>query len=238
MQYILYWSMLKHKNSTFYCFSPLVMVATVIIELGLLIFLVFRYMLSKIIALAAFLLLFLALFQMAEYGICEQLGFADTTWVKIGFASITMLPVLGLHLVYAIAGKMNKPLLLATYGASAVWILIFVFGNIMQEAVCTGNYVIFNFLNPWERHYFIFYDLIILIAMVQAIRFARETKHENTKKALHWLFFGYISFTVPAIVIWFITDGADMAMPSIMCGFAVIFAVIVGARVVPHSVKR
>jgi hypothetical protein len=176
---------------------------------------------------------------MAEYGICKQIGLENTIWAKFGFASITMLPILGLHLVYTIAGKSNKALLLAGYTGTLAWVLVFVFGNIMQSAVCTGNYVIFKVVNPWEGYYYLFYDLVVLIAMVQAIRFARETKSTKTKNALHWLFIGYISFTVPAAVIWFLTDGADMALPSIMCGFAVIFAVIVGTRVIPYStVKR
>ena len=214
------------------------MAITVVIELGLLIYVLFRYKLQMTVVLAGFLLLFLALFQVAEYGICEQIGFSDTTWARFGFASITMLPILGLHLVYSIAGKSNRRLLAVGYLGTLAWILVFIFGDIMKGAICSGNYVIFDVTEPWEGYYYIFYDLTILIAMVQAIRFSRETKKDTVKNALHWLFLAYISFTVPAAIIWFLTDGADMALPSIMCGFAVIFAVLVATRTVPLVAKK
>jgi hypothetical protein len=230
--------MKKFSPTTFYCFSPFVMILTAVIELGLLAHMLIRRRWSLNVLLASGMLLFLALFQIAEYGICEGLRLSDTTWARLGFASITLLPVVGTHLVYSIAGRKNWKLLAALYAVTFVWIAAFVFGSLMQAAICSGNYVIFDIKEPWEGYYYLFYNGIILLAMVQAIRFSRMAKNRHIKMALHWLFLGYVSFTVPAAVIWFITDGADTALPSIMCGFAVIMAVLLAAKTIPTAENK
>src|SRR5687768_2570427 len=89
--------MKKYTNKLF-CFSPPVMIATFAIEIALAIYAVWRYKLNTISRLVVSLLVFLAIFQFAEYMLCGGFGVDGFTWSRIGYVSITMLPPLGLHL--------------------------------------------------------------------------------------------------------------------------------------------
>ena len=60
----------KYQNKLF-CFSPPVMIATIVIEISLLIYSVVRYKLNKLTRLVTLELLLLAVFQLAEFRVCR-----------------------------------------------------------------------------------------------------------------------------------------------------------------------
>lgn len=214
------------------------MALTVIIEVLLAIFSIIRLRNNRSVQLGVGILLFLALFQAAEYGICEQIGFGGTIWAQIGFASITMLPVLGMHLISTIAKLQDMRILLAAYLSGAVWIGLFAFGGIMENQVCSGNYVIFNLSAGFGGAYFMFYYFWLVFGSIVAIKQSFKKKvSKQQASALRAMVLGYASFTVPATLIWFVFDGAAQGLPSIMCGFAVIFALILGLKILPTASK-
>jgi hypothetical protein len=225
------------KGLKFYCFSPPVMIATFVIELILALYLLFKYKLSSVTKLAVLMLVCLATFQLAEYGICEQLGFGGLTWAKIGFFAITLLPPLGVHLVHVIAGKKMGILKPVMYAGAALWIGFFLFGGLINNSVCHGNYVIFDIPEPFELLYYVFYDVLLLVAIGLATAYAHQTKKPHVRRALHSLAVGYLLFIVPSMIFVAIDSytGANSPLPSIMCGFAVLLAVILAVKVVPES---
>ena len=81
----------KQKNqTTLFCFSPPVMLATVIIESGLALWTLFRYRQHLFGKIAVAILLLLAAFQISEYQVC---GNHDAeTWARFGLVAITLLP--------------------------------------------------------------------------------------------------------------------------------------------------
>jgi len=115
---------LKDKNY-FFCFSPEVMLATFLIEITLAVYVFFRYKMGFFGKIVVSLLVLLAAFQLAEYKICT--GYNGIVWSKIGFVVITLLPVLGLHLISFIAKR--KHFLTLGYALVTTYILIFIFGN-------------------------------------------------------------------------------------------------------------
>ncbi len=225
------------KQNTFFCFSPPVMAATVIIELALLCWSLVRYRKSTSLKLSVIILLSLAVFQAAEYGICESISLGSSMWAKIGFASITVLPVAGLHLIYSIAGRHPKKLIWFAYLSGLIWIGLFLFGGIMESQVCSGNYIIFNLKITFGGAYFMYYYFWLLFGSSVALKIAKTTD-KKTSQALRAMVVGYGSFTVPATFIWFIYDGASKGLPSIMCGFAVIFALILALYIIPRTAQR
>lgn len=231
--------MSKKNKLAFYCFSPPVMIATFLVEMALVFYTLFFRKLNLSVRLGAILILCLAIFQLAEYGICENLGLDNSTWAKIGFTSITLLPPLGVHLIYSIANKRAGPLVLASYAGAVAWILAFLFGDIMTGAVCGGNYVIFRISEPFEGLYYIYYDSLLLATMGLSAIFARKVKTKKLRNALYTLVFGYGAFIIPSIM--FSTfdkyGGVDSNLPSVMCGFAVILALFLGMKILPSASK-
>lgn len=231
--------MVRYRMQT-YCFSPPVMIATFIIEFVYLVFLLLTRKLTKITRLGMALLACLAIFQLSEFGICEFWGISGNTWAKIGFVSITMLPILGLHLVMAIANRENKRLLAFGYVLSVIWISMFLFANILRGSICSGNYIIFNIPDKYESSYYFFYDAIMALAIALAFRYVSLVRQRSKRIALQSLAIGYLSFIIPSIIFGYYDahSGADSNLPSVMCGFAVLFATIVTFKVIPLTTKK
>lgn len=227
---------MKKTNKTFYCFSPPVMIATFFIEIALVMYTLLFRKLNTSTKIGVVLIICLAIFQLAEYGVCESYGQANYM-AKLGFIAITLLPPLGLHLVTTIGKRDYKPLIIASYTVALAWIALFVFGSIMSGSVCEGNYVIFNIAEPYEGIYYLYYNFLLLLAMGLAISFAQKKRNppKNIRKALHALVFGYLAFIVPSIFFTLINDykGNDSQLPSVMCGFAVTLALVLALRTIP-----
>lgn len=231
----------KKTNNIFYCFSPPVMIATFFIEMALVMYTLFLRKLNKSTKIGVVLIMCLAIFQLAEYGVCEAYGTASLM-SKLGFIAITMLPPLGLHLVTTIAKRRYKFIILGAYLLGFSWIMMFVFGNIMSGSVCEGNYVIFNIAEPYEGIYYLYYNTLLLLAMGLGLSFAQKKRKptKNIRLALHSLVIGYLAFIVPSIVFTLVNDykGNDSPLPSVMCGFAITLALILATRTIPLTSER
>lgn len=227
--------MLKTNNRLF-CFSPPVMIATFLIEAALLIYTIWRYKLNKISRLAVLILTNLAIFQLAEFMVCGGLGLQGVEWARLGFVSITLLPPLGLHLGAVIARQSRPLLITAAYASAAVFSSIFLFTkDAMIGEQCQPNYVVFN-LQDWLTHLFVIYYYGWLIVSVWLIsRWAQRSKY---KKQLRNLMFGYMAFIVPTTTANLLNPDTISGIPSIMCGFAVIFAVVLVVGVLPGAAKK
>ena len=171
------------------------------------------------------LLLFLALFQLSEYGVCESLGLDPTIWARVGFVSITMLPPLGIHLVQKVRKDSNLTLAYGSYLLSLVFVVAFVFFDSFQSVGCSGNYAIFQISDGLGGAYFAYYYALLMLAVALAIDGWRKGRDSQNSQTLLYIVAGYASFVAPATFIHFVFDGVSNGLPSIMCGFALIFAV-------------
>lgn len=225
---------MKNRQLRFYCFSPPVMVATFIIEFSLLLYVMIRYKLNKYTRLIAALLLFLALFQLAEYKICTDLNADTDLWTRLGFVSITMLPALGMHLCLTIANRGWWALRILAYATTAGFIGLFAFGQqTFIGQVCGGNYVIFQLESAVSSLYYLYYYGWLLITIILAFYFYTQTGNKNIRRALKLLIIGYLVFLVPTTIINTYSPITKAGVPSIMCGFALIFALILAFRITP-----
>lgn len=225
------------KSDRLYCFSPLVMILTFVIESILFIYTLVRYRMSPLGRTVAATLLFLATFQFAEYHVCGH-SFIPASWSRIGFVAITMLPALGLHMILQIAGKKSK---IATYSAYASAILfagIFALNPATFEGhVCAGNYAIFQLQSPIGGFYFFYYYLLLFIGIAMAWTFSQKAKLP-IKKALYLQIVGYLSFVLPTSIVNMLNPQTLVGVPSIMCGFAVTYALILTFGIVPLVLKQ
>jgi hypothetical protein len=208
------------------------MLATIIIELGLAGWILARYTLHQPRRIILALLVGLAGFQMAEYGVC---GGAEGTlvWSRIGYILITMLPALGLHLISTLLGRPRTILVWTIYAiAGSLATILAVVPATLNSSICTGNYTVFRLSEPFSTVWSYYYTGAVLVGLVVATvsaGLASSTK----RRALGWLALGYASFIGPTLIIYYSSPGVRAGIPSIMCGFAVILALILGLKIAP-----
>jgi hypothetical protein len=223
------------KTDKLYCFSPPVMLATFIIEIIGALYVVLRFKMTPVSRLATAILVGLATFQLAEYNVCEGAWGVDSlTWARIGYVAITLLPPLGIHLATKMAGRPQKALVASGYTAAAVFAGIFLFvGHGMGSQECLGNYVIFKIAHWATIPYAIYYYGLLLVTVGYAFRAAKSMKNPSKASALKYLAIGYLAFIVPTTAANLIDPTTLAGIPSIMCGFAVILAIILAGLVMP-----
>lgn len=222
-----------------YCFSPLVMITTCVIEVALALWTVWRYRLNAVTRLIVAILMCLAIFQLAEYNVCTAaLGLSSLDWARVGFASITLLPPLGIHLAHSLVGDRRRTFVLSAYAAAVLFAAIFLLAERgMQSHVCAGNYVIFHTAPVVWPIYAVYYYGLLAVGVVYAFRSAARVKNSHLARALRWLAIGYMAFIVPTTFVNIIDPSTIAGIPSIMCGFAVILALILGFGVLPSGTK-
>lgn len=210
------------------------MAATFMIEIACVMYMLWRYRLTRVAQLIAATLTCLAIFQLAEYMVCEAaLGISSLQWARIGYVAITMLPALGLHIGLAIAGQQNRALVTFAYASAVCFSVIFLFsGYGVQAEQCLGNYVIFS-ISPWAAlPYAVYYYGWLLGGLAVFYRIQKKAR-ANASRALGWLSLGYASFIVPTTIANIVDPATIAGIPSIMCGFAVVFALILTFKVAP-----
>ncbi len=225
--------MSKKYQGKLYCFSPPVMLATFLIEFTLALYTFWRYKINTITRLAIIMLLSLGTFQLAEYMSCGNLGITNFEWARLGYGAITLLPALGIHMLTAISGKKMPALVSAAYASCAIFLGFYLFAvDSVSLKTCYANYAVFGAYKSISIPFGMYYYGWLLVGTYLAWLWAKELpKH---KKALQSMAIGYLVFILPTTTVNIIDPTTLKGIPSIMCGFAVLFAVILVARVLPN----
>ncbi len=233
----------KQKGVRFNCFSPPVMVATLIIEFVLAIYTLWRYKMTVLVRLIAITVIMLGIFQVAEYFVCTGFGLHAEQWSRIGFAAITTLPPLGLHILYRLSGKKARRMVGAAYGMMTCFIIFFLtYPTAFIGDKCTGNYVIFQIgTRPAVVYGLYYYGWLltgIIIGAHWANRFMKQGRPKHASlEAVRALIVGYLVFLVPTALSNTVSPSSRAGIPSIMCGFAVLFALILVIYVLPRMAE-
>jgi hypothetical protein len=208
------------------------MLATFLIEFGLLFYTLWRYKMTPVSRLVVAFLTSLGIFQLAEYMICGGLGLGHSEWIQIGYVAITLLPAFGLHLVVTLAKKSVSPLVYTAYMTAAAYAVYFIaFSSTVIAHECAPNYAIFAMDGYGYFFYGLYYYGWLLLTAGLAVRWSRQRPKQAP--ALRWMVAGYAAFIIPTSIANSIDPATISAIPSIKCGFAVLFAVILVWRVMP-----
>jgi len=218
------------------CFSPPVMLVTMLIEFGGALWLAWRYRLTRRARLAIAGLVCLGVFQLAEYLICEASGIDGLSWARIGHVAISLLPPIGVSLALELADHRSPVLETAIFCLCAGFIGYYGFwsGAITSET-CQGNYVIFT----GESHvagaiYGLYYFSLLAVGTGVSAYYARRISGQR-RIALWGLLIGYLTFIIPTTVIYLLDDSIRGGIPSIMCGFAVFLALMILGVAIPNG---
>lgn len=217
------------------------MLATFLFEIGAAIYVLFRYKHTRTALLIVAVLGCLAIFQGAEYLLCGGYGLSGGMWSKTGYLAITMLPPLGLHLAFSIANRRSRLVVPLAYASAAVFLAYFTFyTDAVSGVTCYANYVVFsspsNLIPPII--YGVYYYGWLIVGTAYSLYFSRKQRKKSLRSALIALAVGYASFLIPTTTVNIIDPSTIAGIPSIMCGFAVILAAILVARVAPRSIVR
>ncbi len=187
------------------------------------------------------MLVALATFQLAEYFVCTGIGSMAVPWSRVGFVAITALPPLGLHIMHVLAGKPKRRLVYSAYGLMAVFMTFFLAGSgVFTGHQCTGNYVIFQFSDNVTGAYSLYYFGWLLTGISLGFRWAGELKAKG-KTAIRQLqivqamILGYLVFLVPSALAMAVKPEVRRGIPSVLCGFAVMLALIIVVYILPRS---
>jgi hypothetical protein len=236
--------MRNRKATQLNCFSPPVMVATVIIELSLAIYTIWRYKMNTIGRLVAVTLVMLAGFQVSEYFVCTGSAGHVPVWSRLGFAIITVLPPLGLHLLHVVADKPKRRLVALAYLSMAGFIATFLLiPHAFNNYQCNGNYVIFHLRANLGGLYWYYYFGWLGISIGFGMRWANQLMSKGKSairqlQAVRGLIIGWLVFVLPTAIINVARPSTRDGLPSIMCGFAVFFALILGFYILPRVADR
>lgn len=226
--------MYKKYGNKLWCFSPPVMLATLLIEFFLAFYTVWRYKMTTVSRLAFSMLIGLGIFQLSEYMICGGLGLSHIEWAKTGYVAITILPALGVHLMAALAKSEKKvlPVIATAYATAAAYVLYFLAATDSVVArQCAPNYAIFDVHGVGADFYAVYYYGWLFVAVLMAALFSRKNK--KVTPALTWAAVGYAAFIIPTTFANLIDPTTLAAIPSIMCGFAVLLALVLAGKVLP-----
>lgn len=211
------------------------MVATMVIETGLAIYSLWRYKLNVLGRLIVAMLVGLAVFQLAEYQVCTGSGPSVVPWSRLGFVAISTLPPLGLHIMHVLAGKTGRRLVATAYASMAVFIVFFLLAQgAFSGYQCTGNYVIFQFSDNVTGTYSVYYFGWLIAGIGLGWRWLSQLKGK-AKQAAQGLIAGYLVFLLPSALAMTIKPETRRAIPSILCGFAVLLALILALYIMPRA---
>jgi hypothetical protein len=233
--------MRERQGTQLNCFSPPVMVATVIIELCLALYTVARYKMTEITRLITITLIMLATFQVCEYFVCTNLLGDTPTWSRLGFAAISVLPPLGVHILHVLAGKKDRWLVWTAYATMLIFVGFFLIGdNAFFGYKCTGNYVIFQVAYTWGGWFTAYYYGWLTVSFFMGVRWANALMKQGKKaykqlQTVRALMIGWLIFIVPTVISNTINPATKRAIPSVMCGFAVLFALILSLYILPRA---
>jgi hypothetical protein len=235
--------MFKPKPNQFNCFSPPVMLATLIIEFGLAVYTLWRYKLNAVTRLAVLLLIGLGAFQLAEYNVCTGSTHAEA-WSRFGFVMITALPALGLHLMSVLAGKPKRRLVLTAYATMAAYMVFFLaYRGTFTGDECTGNYVIFHLADNVSGWFSVYYYGWLAAGIGLGGKWANELMKAGAKarprlQSVRGMIVGYLIFLVPTGITNTVKPETLSGIPSILCGFAVLLALTLSFYVLPKAATK
>lgn len=219
------------------------MMATFVAEFCMAVYVLWRHKLDAFGRLVTLTLICLGLFQLAEYFVCGGAGLTAGAWARLGYAAITALPPLGLHILYKLGNHHERRLVWFAYVTMVgFWVYFLTMPGAIRGHECTGNYVIFQLGERASIMYGYYYYGWLLAAVSLGVRWlshlhARNALTKLRRDSIRALIVGYLTFLLPTGLANSVNPETRKGIPSIMCGFAVLFALILTFYILPRARK-
>ncbi len=188
---------------------------------------------KRITALCGVVLLLLAGYQVAEAFACSNAAWSLAA--RIGFLDILWLPALGVFLVLRLSNLSSRTvavvssLYFAAAAAMAVWILLE--PDFVNMSVCRVVFARYATARPVYTFFGIYYQFGLASMLIGAAAIMAGMEDGVRRRHLADILMGTLCFVLPALLIDVTVPEARGAIPSIMCHFALIFALFLGRLV-------
>jgi len=213
------------------------MLLTFSFELLAAIWIAWRYKLDRTAWMIIAVLVMLAIFQLAEWQVCANSG--AQLWARVGFVATALLVPMGTQLTQTFSP--DKPG--ARLNAVTWWLAIFfsawflLIPGSVEFIWCGGNYSIYKLATFLGYPYFAYYFVFLTLTLLQIRSRVKQTKSASSRRALTGLGIGMASFMIPTLLVNIAHPDMVRAMPSVLCGFAVILACFLVGVVAPAVLK-
>lgn len=195
-----------------------------ILEFGFLFFIILKNRRHPQFVWIVLLMIFLQVYQLMEFLMC--IGVDPNIIGRLGLVSITFLPPLGVLLsshVTNLKHWINWSGILCGIGLSIYYLIV---PNAFNLQTCNPFYAVYTYPlgNLYGIFYFGFIAWAFLLIIIGWIVNGKSHKKELNKKAI-FVLIGYISFLLPMAITVVINFSTSLAVPSIMCKYAILLAI-------------
>lgn len=226
------------------CFTPKVTLATFILEWGFAIWALIRYHGSRFGQLGVLLLALLGVYQFSEYAVCR--GSDPLLWGRIGFATIAVLPAIGIHLTVLLwryhatphlIGRITRWVVPISYFAASAFAILFLLNPAaIQSASCMPRYIQYGGSFEISQWFGAYYDVLIIWTIIALTKLYQQSER-LLKNVTAWLAIGYLSFIFPTYLVIFLFPFMNAGFPSVLCGFAIFLAIIMVWKILPRHAE-
>jgi len=209
-------------------YSPGLAIATACFEISVAVWALRGPGERSIIRTTGAILLLLATYQIIEVSICSNVSAAGFL-PQLAFIAVTWLPPLGLVLIANLYRPRSRMLYRNAYSMLAVAIGIVVWialdRGFVSVSVCTAVFARYTSAAPRFMLYSGFYWLGLL-GMILFSGYGVKTCGDcHRRRLLFQVFVGTLAFVVPSLLASYFAPPARGALPSVMCHFALLFAI-------------
>ncbi|MHA1401203.1 MAG: hypothetical protein ACTSQE_12710 [Candidatus Heimdallarchaeaceae archaeon] len=171
------------------------------------------------------ILLLLQLYQLSEFLIC--IGINPQVFGRIGYVIITFLPPTGYFLAVKLTNWRYKDYYLGFAIATAFSLIYLIDTSSVVLLDCNPLYATYYSKFPLAYGFFYYGYLFLGVALLFYSLTLNNIERTNSKLSL-LLLIGYLSFIVPMHLMTLIDPAYLSVVPSIMCKYALLLAVILG----------
>ena len=184
----------------------------------------------------AAMLMVLAGYQFAEAWVCANPD--AVIRARIAFIDVTWLPPIGLFLVMQLRDNHRRvtTVLFRIYLVCAVAFTIYLAGasDFVATTVCATIFATYQHGTPIHHLYGVYYYVGLSAIIVGAAYSLVSTPSTIHRAHLADIQIGILGFMIPAFITQIIWKSLDLSIPSIMCHYAIITAVML-ARMIHRS---
>ncbi len=209
-------------------YSPILAVATAAFEIAVAVWALRGPGERRIVRTVSAILLLLAAYQIAEVAICANVTAAGFT-PRLAFVIVTWLPALGLLLIAQLLRPRSRTFTVSAYAmlaaAAGIVVWIVVDRSFASASVCNAVYARYTHAIPRFLVYSSFYCLGLVGMIVFSGYGAMTCRDPRRQRQLAQVFLGTVTFVALAVLTSRFVPPARGALPSIMCHYALLFAV-------------
>lgn len=212
------------------CFTPGISFATAVIEFLLVAIMMYAFRPSAFRNYFAILISFLGLYQFSEFMLCT--GMYPLAWAVVGFVVYSFIPAIGLDLMMEHMGIKRIKALIYVFPI-AVSIFAILSPGFAGGAYCQDYFVqVLNMINaPMNGFeeivgalYRMFYTGFIIAMAIIGILGTIYSKKAKESAVSFLVFLAVIIMSVPTYLVVFIWPEYNLSFPSVLCHFALLFA--------------